>query len=476
MFIVFEDAKSAHIPALRPTHQINDKYVDVHLNNRFSSFINIDMSLVPQHEEAPIHIINGLPDECLLEIFKHLEVKDLSNAADTCVKFRAIAKDTFVNKFTKLNEPTIDQMDARTLARCLRNFGANIRSYVLSCKKMFFGSEQRYLELFCQHCAIEETAINELTINNLSTPLIKNFSEPLKLLFSNLKSLRLSECGDMTKLLRNCTELTDLWLSLVLCPGFCDLKLPKLEKLFAYLYNGILIFTNNSLGRFIRYHRTLKSLSIPLNRQMETSIIRDVALNLVHLEELTFMDEWQLSRDVAEANFMRLAELRFLKKLHLNCSGISLDRFFKALIDAETPVKDLSLECLNLNTSVQQSLSMMTEMESLTLKRLNLVDGQIMKVVQRMPHLKNLCIESEHRIITTDDIIAIVSMLHESSILSFSDMMPKLLRPSDVTAIVEAVKRRGNGIKLKIRIRGIWNNPKKHFNEQTRQWVDFDLK
>lgn len=474
VFIVFEKARSAQASAAIPTHHIYGKPANVHLNVNYSSFINIDLSLVPPHSEASIHILNSLPDECLLEIFKYLEVKDLSTAADACTKFRTIAKDTFVNRCSKMDERTVDEMDARTLARFLRNFGACMTTFVLNCEKKLFGSAQRYLKLFCRHCAVAESALNELTINKLSEALLLDFSKPLKRLFRNLKCLTLRECGDMTNLLSDCAELTELWLSLVLCPGFCDLNFPKLEKLFAYLYNGVLVFTNDDLRRFIRSHRKLKSIRIPLNRQLETSIFRDISLNLEHLEEITFMDEWKLSRNVAEGNFMQLAQLRFLRKLHLNCSRIPLDRFFKALARAETPIRDLSLECLNLSVNVEQGLSMMTKMECLTFKRLNLEGGQLVKVVEGMPHLKNLYVESVNKIVTIDNIEAIVDMLKESTDLNFCDSGNRVIRRhSDVNPIVEAVKRRGNGIKLKIRIKGRWYANLRNLNEQTREWVEF---
>lgn len=372
-----------------------------------------------------------------------------------------------------MDEPTVDGMDARTLARFLRNFGACMTSYVLNCKKMLYGSEQRYLELFCRHCAsVPDSALTELTMNDLNDALLKNFSQPLKLLFSHLKYLKLKECSDVTDLLGNCTELTELWMSLVSCPGICDQIFPKLEIFFAYLYNGVLVFTNDNLGRFIRLHRTLKSIRIPLNRQLDTSIFRDIVLNLENLEELTFMDEWLLSRDVAEENFMQLAQLRFLRKLHLNCSRIPLNRFFQALAETKTPIDDLSLQLLNLNANVEQGLSMMTTVKYLTLTNLKLEGGKLMKILEAMPHLKELHVSSVNEIVTTTNIKAIVGMLRESTNLTFIDSDDRIVRLPVVSWIVRAVKRRGNGIRLTIGIRGKWS-VSKEMRVQMRDWVEF---
>lgn len=472
VFIVFEHAQSAQASVAIATHRINEKLVNVYLNPSYGSFINIDLPLVPPHQEASTHILNTLPDECLLEIFKFLAAADLSNAADTCIKFRTIAKDTVTNRCPKMDEPTVDGMDARTLARCLRNFGACMTSYVLNCKKMLYGSEQRYLDLFCRHCAsVPDNALESLTINNLSDQLLRNFSQPLKQLCSHLKYLKLKECGDVTELLCNCTELTELWMSLVSCPGICDLIFPKLEIFFAYLFNGVLLFTNDSLGRFIRLHRTLKSIRIPLNRQLDTAIIRDIVLNLENLEELTFMDEWPLSRDVAEENFMQLAQLRFLRKLHLNCSRIPLNRFFQTLAGTKTPIDNLSLQSLNLNANVERGLSMMTTVKYLTLTNLKLEGGKLMNILERMPHLKEFHVSSENQIVTIDNIKAIVGMLRESTNLTFFEWPDRNVRMPVVKWIVRAVKRRGNGIKLTIGVRGKWC-VNSEMRERMREWVE----
>lgn len=198
VFIVFEDAQSARTAAAISTHQIDQKLVNVYLNERHSAFINIDLSLLPEHHESPKHLLNRLPDELLMHIFGFLEVKDLSNAADTCAKFRTIAKCIFEEQFSVMSyEPTIDEMDSRTLARFLRNFGAYLEKFVLNCSKTVFGTEQRYLELFCRHCAIPEGSLRELTIKNFSHEHKMKFLQPIQSIISRLKTLKTSNCDGL---------------------------------------------------------------------------------------------------------------------------------------------------------------------------------------------------------------------------------------------------------------------------------------
>lgn len=199
VFIVFENSRSAQASVAIPTHRINQRLVNVHLNKSYSTFIDIDLSLVPQHQESRSHLINSMPDECLLGIFKFLEMKDLSNVADTCTTFRRIAKDIFKNEFSLMHyyETTIDQMDKRTLARFVRNFGACMESFVLDCNKMLYGSTRRYLELFCRHCAVPESSLKTLKIKNFSRAHKMEFSDRIDFIISNLETLKLEKCDGL---------------------------------------------------------------------------------------------------------------------------------------------------------------------------------------------------------------------------------------------------------------------------------------
>lgn len=197
VFIDFENVQSAQSSAATPIHQINGKSVTVYLNEKYSSFFDIDWSLIPPVQESTRHMLNSLPDECLLDIFKFLEVEDLITAADTCSKFRNIAKDIFSKKFSNVTESTIDEMDARTLARFFRNFGSCMTSFQLNCQKMLFGTQARYLELFCRYFAVSESSLEELKIKNISRELSANFSQPLQFVISRLKILALQNCNGL---------------------------------------------------------------------------------------------------------------------------------------------------------------------------------------------------------------------------------------------------------------------------------------
>lgn len=198
IFVIFRNARSALESVTLGTHRINEKSVTVYLNEMYSTFININLLLVPTEHESPRHIINSLPDECVLEILKNLDVKDLANAADTCSKFRDIAKTVFTDRFSYVNESSLSEMDGRTLARFFRNFGKSMVSFELDCSNMVYGTRARYLEIFCRHCADPVTALREMKILNFRRELQFKFEQPLQLLISQLTSLSLMNCDGLT--------------------------------------------------------------------------------------------------------------------------------------------------------------------------------------------------------------------------------------------------------------------------------------
>lgn len=143
--------ESAQASVAAPTHCINRKLVNAHLNESYSSFIKMNLPLVPLTQGSPMHILNSLPNEILRNIFEFLDKKDFAMAADSCTKYRSIAKEAISEQHSLIDEADISKMDRRTLVKFLRNFGACIESYVLNCGNMTYGCENRYLELF-YHC------------------------------------------------------------------------------------------------------------------------------------------------------------------------------------------------------------------------------------------------------------------------------------------------------------------------------------
>lgn len=151
--------------------------------------------MIPENQDSPTHILNSLPTESLLGIFKYLDIKDLSIAADVCTKFRTIARDTFANEFSCLYEFEIDRMEARTLAKVLRNFGTCIKRFELNCEKRVFGDPWRYLQLFFQHVDHPDGALRTLFVKHFNLEHECQLAGPLQSITSRLTTLETKNCS-----------------------------------------------------------------------------------------------------------------------------------------------------------------------------------------------------------------------------------------------------------------------------------------
>lgn len=189
IFIVFAKSESAQAVFVETAHEINGKSVHVYRNEAFGSIININLSMIPENQDSPTHILNSLPTENLLGLFKYLDIKDLSMVADVCTKFRTIAKDTFAKEFSHLDEYDFDRMDARTLAKVLRNFGTYIKRFELNCEKRVFGDPRRYLQLFFQHVDHPDGALRTLFVKHFNLEHEREFAGPLQSITSRLTTL-----------------------------------------------------------------------------------------------------------------------------------------------------------------------------------------------------------------------------------------------------------------------------------------------
>lgn len=159
----------------------------------------MDLPLVSLTQGSPMHILNSLPNEILRDIFEFLDIKDLTMAADSCTKFRSMAKETISEQHSLIDEDDISKMDKRTLAKFLRNFGACIASYVLNCENMTYGCKNRYLELFCHCFDVGDIALKNLEIIKYSKEQNDLFSKPIQRITSRLRTLKLTNCTGLRK-------------------------------------------------------------------------------------------------------------------------------------------------------------------------------------------------------------------------------------------------------------------------------------
>lgn len=90
----------------------------------------------------------SLNDDCFLEIFKQLELKDLCAISNVCLRLRGLAQTDFSSKY-KDKVFTLRESDDEIVADCLRNFGSQIQS--LQLKRLKFRPSY-VLHLVSKYC------------------------------------------------------------------------------------------------------------------------------------------------------------------------------------------------------------------------------------------------------------------------------------------------------------------------------------
>lgn len=143
--------------------------------------------------DSPKNALSALPVEILTDIFDFLDVNDLTNMADTCTKFRAIARERFdKNHETWITDNMVNEMGGRTLAKFMRNFGEYFGKYELNCQNDVFGEPKRYVEHFFKYCGGPGSRLRSVKYIYFTKALRWEFSEQFEMLEKRL--IELSSC------------------------------------------------------------------------------------------------------------------------------------------------------------------------------------------------------------------------------------------------------------------------------------------
>lgn len=162
---------------------------------------------VPPDPESPSNLLNALNDDCLLEIFRYLSLKDLGSVADVCEKFKAIADTIFPSKYSCA---TWDISGAHRLERLLRNFRTDIKSLSIlggPSSKVCYGHAilMNLIHYFMDPgCQFHRFSIKEFRSIN-----VKPWKHLLSPIFDLLHYLHVENC-DYYQFVRYCRNLKEL--------------------------------------------------------------------------------------------------------------------------------------------------------------------------------------------------------------------------------------------------------------------------
>lgn len=284
----------------------------------------------PPDQSAPLNILNALNDKCFVNVFTHLSLADLCSVADTCIRFKMNAIQSYSLKFADAMPDVYDLCGFESL---FRNFGNKIKALSLNAgKKIHPQTLNVYPLILNTYYSGGDGQLQKLELSHCH---FENFwFERLRPIFVNLKHLSLERYPniDVVEYCENLTTL-NLWnIQVENIPNETIMKqIAKLETLTFY---GCQI--PKHFFDAMEMSETLKILKV--NYVPEIPSVQTVCLKFPVLEELSlqsdFVERWKYQpvSTVIDGNLKAsLMRMKNLKTLQLNGRMIDLGDFIQSI-------------------------------------------------------------------------------------------------------------------------------------------------
>lgn len=353
-----------------------------------------------------------MPDDCLIDICRHVPLEDLSSVALTCTRLHDITRQTFSFK------PKNKYVDVNLLARSFglnsmeklewffQVFGDLLLGITLDLTDFKYkpidemtSMNEPTLKLISKYCsdgALEKLRLSGVTLRSPTSP----SGETLRL-FGRLKKIRLDFCVGFSELLSVSKECEDLqifgskWNDDV---NF-NLRFPKL-KTFALRYKSISSQEFNvNCADFLRNHTNLKILK--LHASPKTDFNLNVIAGLKELEVLKLVE----SDSPIGIPLQPLCNLMNLKTLVVESRLTDATSFLQRSL-ATTLLEYLALDCPVLNFDFFVGLSKLTCLRSLKLTRVHGISTEHLQQLN-LVELTDLILEYTF-VLTVDDLLVMI--------------------------------------------------------------------
>lgn len=397
-----------------------------------------------------------LNDDCLDEIFGHLDAMELCSVRQVCKRFRQLTGWHFKRKFSAFDFSTLfaDQFISSKKARnVLRNFGHLMKSVTISRKALQSHEttgyvEERLLEDIVTYCG---KTLHQLKVKNF---LFTSQAVDTLNMLSSLQSLSLIEfvlSVDFILYLPNFSSLTHLEITIARDCYALAYVFPALEYL---RLDYVCISNNNILANFIVTHKQLKTLIVRRCKGIPSDVFRWIGVHLVNLEELYYvknlMDRSE-SIERSQKNIQHLSELKKLQRFTWHCSVLSIGNLLTKMMSNQIALKSFCFADAPVDDETIKAIKEMKSLKCLCFHQTNgLRNEHLMAIAMEVTQLNELFIGWQPKI-TFDvfkNVLRHTKQLYRVQIGSRTYPLDRIL----YNEILDIVKERRNGIKLTITI------------------------
>lgn len=377
-------------------------------------------------------LLADINDDCLLHIFKTLDLADLINIAETCIRFKTLACSVFKSlDMVFCTRVLWDQYDLypEDIYRLLRNFGSlitrinvNLEIDSYDCEDcddeysanrvvcMAHCNQRTILNLIYKYCG-ENLRSLVLTMNRLYDIDIIDNVQPQ---FTNLQYLQLHvaynppSLPNLYSIFSDCKHLVELVAN---TPYILDYKFPKLEKLAFFCFNN----SSTAIIDFLSIHKNLTTLNY-------RSFVHRIDIDTNNLQQLSEIREL---RDLKLDCDQRLV-LLFINNLGCNlslerieCRSVTIDNDFVDGIEKMVNLRVLTLKRIKSivsDKSLFEALGGLSHLSELTLasdcwnNSLNFNGAGLVNMVTRLNKLKNISFEKTGLVLGSDHYDSLVEI------------------------------------------------------------------
>lgn len=428
-------------------------------DNKATAKSSTNPAPIPDQESISYIALNN--EVILKQIFKHLPLQDLCNAAEVCVRFQQIAQEYFKLHYNTLCIAELclpgDDDTKITLPiaeKLFRNFAKFVNTLKLTQNVFEDDDGEALLKMVNKYFTgtLTELFMYGFNINRaLSYALRPLFARLVKLVIYNVHG---------TKALRNLLAVCDELKSLRIGHCFMVHK-ESLTQHFAKLesleFDGIFGLWPEILSQVLILNPNLQSLKIAHTHMphLTSQIYPIISELLPKLQRFYYNSPIDTSGDPEiDKNVQSLMNMKSLKTLQLNCEILSVQSLVDSLLEQKTVIEKFGIIGGTIDKEICAKLSKWSHLTALHLIGTKMDHMKLIDLAKVLPRLAELYIQNLDGVNMNalERMLPHANNLHTLDIVSIkSDMVMSI---DNYNTVLNIVKNRANGIKLTINMHG----------------------
>lgn len=422
--------------------------------------------LKPSAVEQNSLLLEKLNEDCLEAVFKFLNLNDLCNAAEVCIRFNQHAIYIFHLKYRDLFHNEFHLLDKQAVEYLFKNFAPLINTIEANASNIERNFEQNDFLLKIQKRCLN---LRELILNEFS-----DFTSEHHILFGNLERFTLSNSFITYKtceILNKCKKLRKLELRSCMWGGTrINEKFPMLQEAnFCNMQDDIF---KGGMSSFIALHPTITVLIIGTTfnsgsrlYKLSTELLSTIGQNLPNLMHLQinarFLGDFQ-------RHIVYLGRLQSLQTLGINFDNYSIAPLITSLATNQIPIQTLLLYngvVIDGDEAVEY-LSQLKQIKTLILSLIdNLATEHLVNLSKSLPELDRLHLHKGSNDFGSIALKKVVENAKKLSYLRLESMKDFEIDEEDYKVMLKSVQSRPEIMKLRITVKSDENQV--HVPEET---------